>query len=81
MGGGEKVGISCNINERSFLFFAEFILFFLRVRSHQASASTQCQCCGDACDIVLIEMNRVTPKWVRTLIFPLISIEFFSNWL
>ena len=29
--------------------------FYLRVRVHQASVSTQNHCCNDTCDIALIE--------------------------
>ena len=38
----------------------------IRAYLHQASVWMQSQCCDDACDIVLIEKNGVTPKWVAT---------------
>ena len=35
-----------------------FLKSFLRVRLHWVPVSTQSQCCDDACDLALIEINR-----------------------
>ena len=38
----------------------------VRSRLYQASASTQSQCSGDACNIALIDIRGVAPEWVVT---------------
>ena len=38
-----------------------------RVRLHCTSASTQSQRCNDTCDIALIEINGVIPKWIVSI--------------
>ena len=38
----------------------------VRARLHQTSKSIWSQRCDDVCDTVLIDHNRVTPKWVAT---------------
>ena len=48
-----------------------------KARLHQASASMQSQHCDDTCDIVLIEINGVTPKWAAA---PFRSVSICFHW-
>ena len=55
-------------------------VYIFRACLHQASASMQSQCCYDACDIALIEKNRVAQKGLCSdSMFPLISMRAMSQ--